>query len=458
MFVGRKKELAELTAGSKKSGVPVVVLYGREGVGKTTLAREFARERNCVYYLGRELSKEEQKRYFQDVLGHVTELVNKAVRAALSATATEAAKAAEAAEKICMIVDEFDVMEKAYKDFFAELDAYVTDSAWEDRVMILLISSSVQWVENQMTDDMGAFSARVVQVMKLKEFTFLEMVNRFPGSTTEECITIYSILGGVPGYLDLWDPSETVRENIIRLMLLPGGPLRKEAARFLKTSLRELPFYNTILSVLAEDEPKLNYLYNRTGFSRAKISVYIKNLIQIDVAEKYFSYEPKKKEYVLKGLYGISDRFLHFWYKFIFPNSSALEYEEAEQFYKNYIENKLYEFVEQTYIRVCKEFLVLMGQYGKLPAAFDQPESFYGKEGVIPIVLTGKDGKLLVASCKWSAEPMTGADFEELLKRTEQLGQEADYYYLFSKEGFRSELSAAVSGMDNIELIDLESL
>ena len=53
---------------------------------------------------------------------------------------------------------------------------------------------------------------------------------------------------------------------------------------------------------------------------------------------------------------------------------------------------------------------------------------------------------------------MTGADFEELLKRTEQLGQEADYYYLFSKEGFRSELSAAVSGMDNIELIDLESL
>lgn len=77
---------------------------------------------------------------------------------------------------------------------------------------------------------------------------------------------------------------------------------------------------------------------------------------------------------------------------------------------------------------------------------------------MIPIILQGSDEKLLVAFCKWSAEPMTGADFETLLKRTEQLGQEVDYYYLFSKEGFGSELSAAVSGMDNIELIDLESL
>lgn len=443
MFVGRKKELAELKAACKESGVPVIVLYGREGLGKTTLAKEFAKERSCVYYLGRELSKEEQKRYFQAALKQVTALASKEV-------ITE--------DKICFIVDEFDVMEKAYKDFFAELDEYITDSPWAGRVMLLLVSSSVQWIENQMVDDMGAFAARIVQVMKLKEFTFLEMVNRFPGCTTEECITIYSILGGVPGYLDLWDPAESVRDNVVRLMLMPDGPLRKEAARFLKTSLRELPFYNTILSVLAEDEPKLNYLYNRTGFSRAKISVYIKNLIQIDVAEKYFSFEPKKKEYVMKGLYGISDRFLHFWYKFMFPNSSALEYEEAEQFYENHIENKLYGFVEQMYIRVCKEFLVLMDQYGKLPEKFKQPESFYGKEGMIPIVLQGSDEKLLVAFCKWSAEPMTGADFETLLKRTEQLGQEADYYYLFSKEGFGSELSEAVSGMDNIELIDLESL
>ena len=295
MFVGRKKELSKLNKSFEKDGVPVVVLYGREGMGKTALVKEFTKDREYVYYLGRELSKQEQTRYFEDVLAQVDQKVSDV-----------------SGGKVCFVIDEFDLMEKAYKDFFTELNEYVEQSEWSGSVMALLVSSSVQWVENQMVDDMGAFAARIDCVIKLKEFTFLEMVNRFPSSTTEECITIYSILGGVPGYLDLWNPEEGVRENIIRLILQKDGALRKEAARFLKTSLRELPFYNTILSVLAEDEPKLNYLYNRTGFSRAKISVYIKNLTQLDVAEKYFSYEPKKKDSGLKGLYGISDRFLHF--------------------------------------------------------------------------------------------------------------------------------------------------
>lgn len=446
MFVGRKKELSKLNKSFEKSGVPVVVLYGREGMGKTALAKEFVKDREWVYYLGRELSKQEQTRYFEDVLTQV----DQKVAAALSARP-------DAGGKVCFVIDEFDLMEKAYKDFFTELNEYVEQSEWGGSVMVLLVSSSVQWVENQMVDDMGAFAARIDCVIKLKEFTFLEMVNRFPGSTTEECIAVYSILGGVPGYLDLWNPEKSVKENIICLILEKDGVLRKEAVRFLKTSLRELPFYNTILSVLAEDEPKLNYLYNRTGFSRAKISVYIKNLTQLDVAEKYFSYEPKKKDSGLKGLYGISDRFLHFWYKFVFPNCSALECEDTENFYKNYIENQLFEFVEQTYIKVCKEFLTLMSRYGKLPGKFRLPETFYGKDGMIPVIAVSEEDKLLVGWCKWSAEPMNGNEFQELLQRTEQLGQEADYYYLFSKEGFVNELSVMASGMDNIELIDLES-
>ncbi len=439
MFVGRKNELLKLNDVYQKGGLPVVILYGREGIGKTTLVKEFVKDKECVYYLGRELSRKEQLIYFESAQKQVD-------------------VKSSAGKKVCFVIDEFDVMHKAYKDFFLDLEQMVQQESWQDQVVLLLVSSSVQWVENQMVAEMGDFASRIHSFMKLKEFSFLEMVNRFPESTTEECITIYSILGGVPGYLDYWNPAQGIKENIIRLILKKDGALRKEASRFLKTSLRELPFYNTILSVLAEDEPKLNYLYNRTGFSRAKISVYIKNLIQIDVAEKYFSFEPKKKDSVMKGLYGISDTFLHFWYKFVFPDLSALEFENPETFYENHIKNELSGFVEQTYVDVCREFLSLMNRYGKLPVSFGMPQTFYGKDGRIPLVAEGEKGKILVGLCKWSMEPMGNPDFEHLLQLTEQMGQEADYYYLFSREGFTNELSVMAKGMENIQLIDLESL
>lgn len=439
MFVGRRNELAALKENYQKAGVPVVVLYGREGMGKTTLIGEFAKEIPCVYYLGCELSRQEQLRSLKTVRDEVDSRV-------------------AVGERLCFVVDEFDLLQKGYKQFFDEFHQWVEESAWENHVMIVLVSSSIQWIENQMVNDMGAFAARICDVIKLKEFTFLEMVNRFPESTTQECITIYSILGGVPAYLEYWDTHKSVRENVISIILRKDGVLRKETNRFLKTGLRELPFYNTILAVLAEDQRKLNYLYSRTGFSRAKISVYIKNLIQMDVAEKYFSFEPAKKDCVLKGLYGISDQFLHFWYKYVFPNRSALEFKKPEEFYDTYIREELAGFVCQTYEKVCKEFLVLMNQYGKLGAHYTMPATFYGKDGMIPIVAESESGKLLVGICKWSMEPMNTDEFERFVLLTEQLGKEADYYYLFSKEGFTNELSVMAKGMDNIQLIDLESL
>lgn len=275
MFVGREKELTLLNQIYHANGNSAVVLYGREGIGKTALVRQFLQEKSYVYYQARELSQAEQRRYFEEKEKEVLEKAEQG--------------------RVVFVIDEFDLILKGYKTFPADLEAYVQRLP-ESQVMLLFISSAVQWVENAMVDDIGGLSKKISAFIKLKEFTFVEMVDRFPDSTTEECILIYGILGGVPAYLNYWNPKETLRKNIIRIILDDRGPMHREAQRFLKTSLRELPFYSTILSVLAEDEPKLNYLYTRTGFSRAKISVYIKNLMQMDVATKIFSYEPEKKD------------------------------------------------------------------------------------------------------------------------------------------------------------------
>lgn len=437
MFVGREKELAILNQSYQAKENTMVVLYGREGIGKTALVRQFLQEKTYVYYQARELSEAEQNRYFQEKMQQVKELAGK--------------------RRMIFVVDEFDLMQKGYKNFLADFAKFVQGLP-EGNVMILLVSSAIQWVENSMVEDMGELAGRITSFMKLKEFTFVEMVDRFPDSTTEECILIYGILGGVPAYLNYWNPKETLRKNIIRIVLEDKGPMHREAQRFLKTSLRELPFYSTILSVLAEDEPKLNYLYTRTGFSRAKISVYIKNLIQIDVAAKIFSYEPEKRATIQKGLYGITDSFLQFWYKLIYPRMSELSMMEPGEFYDTYVKRQIDMLAEKAYIKVCREFMDLMNQYHHLPAKFGNFGSLYGKTGFIPLIANTEKGELLVGRCKWASQPMGMEEFESLLKDIEQTGKEADYYYLFSKEGFTNELSVMAQNMDNIQCIDLEAM
>lgn len=437
VFVGREKELTLLNQSYEMPKNTMVVLYGREGIGKTSLVRQFLQEKSYVYYQARELSEQEQTSYFSRKIQEVQEKARK--------------------EKVCFVVDEFELMQKGYKTFFHDFKDFV-EILPQGKVMILLVSSAVQWVENSMVNDMGALASSINSFIKVKEFTFMEMVDRFPDSTTEECVLIYGILGGVPAYLNHWNPKETVRKNIIRIILDDKGVLHNEAQRFLKTALRELPFYSTILSVLAEDEPKLNYLYNRTGFSRAKISVYIKNLMQLDVATKIFSYEPEKKDCVQKGLYGIKDPFIQFWYKLIYPNLSDFSMMTSEDFYNKYIRTQLDEVVKKSYIKVCCEFLELFNRFHKLPTTFENFGSLYGKKGFIPLIAKSANGEFLVGSCKWSNKPMDMTDFEQLLTDMEQTGKEADYYYLFSKEGFTTDLAAMANSMDNIQCIDLEEM
>ena len=50
MFQGRARELAELERLYTQGGFQMVVLYGRRRVGKTTLVREFAKDKPALFY------------------------------------------------------------------------------------------------------------------------------------------------------------------------------------------------------------------------------------------------------------------------------------------------------------------------------------------------------------------------------------------------------------------------
>ena len=222
--------------------------------------------------------------------------------------------------------------------------------------------------------------------------------------------------------------------------------------------LREQAVYNTILYALATDKNKLNDLYAYTGFSRAKISVYINNLIDLDIAEKVDSYETAGHVNTKKGVYQIKNTFIHFYFRFIYPNLSALNTISEAEFYDRYIENNLNEYLDRYFVKVCKEYLVLLSKIGHLPMKINKIGSWIGKQGNIDIIASDENHKAIIGLCRWKEKTVTYSMCLDLFDLMAQAKISADYYYLFSSKSFDEKLKKEAARESRIILVDISSL
>ncbi len=447
MFVKRGVELKLLEEQYASSGSNLVILYGRKGLGKTTLLNEFMEGKTSFYYEGVECVDRLQRLRMirqwnktsttQDLTNIVSSLIK------------------EQEQKAVLIFDEFHYIIKNDPAFARALLHISNDTK---QVMLILCSSSIRWVENEMISSLGDLAASITAYRKLKEFTFVDFVNRFPKSSVEQCIYINAILGGVPVYLNEWQEELSVLENLQSILLDKDSRLFWETQQFLKQELREPAVYNTILSALAQGNRKLNDIYEMTGFSRAKISVYLKHLIQLDLVEKLVPIGEEGKENVKKGLYRIRDNFFSFWYRFIFPNLSELMLGHADDIYQTKIEPFLDEYIQEYFADVCSEFLKLMNLHQRLPEQYVWWDRWYGKKGTIDIMAQGQNGRNLVAMCLWEERQAEVEDYERLISLSTEAGFPSEYLYLFSKNGFTQTLFNQSKTQDKIKLIRLEDL
>lgn len=451
MLVKRVAQIKLLEEQYASSGNNLLILYGRKGIGKTTLLTEFLRSKPAsYYYCALECSGSLQEAFLNELLPQTGN-----ESGCLDYTELFTGLNGQSSEKTILVLDEFHYMMKGGSKLAKALELLGNQNK---PIMIILCSSSIRWVENEMIGSLGHAASYITAYVKLKEFSFVDFVTRFPQASVETCIYINAILGGVPEYLEEWQEGLSVRKNIESIMLDKNSRLIMAPQQFLKLELREPAVYNTILYGLANGCRKLNELYKLTGYSRAKIIVYLKHLIQLDLVEKAVPLNEQGKDQVLVGVYKLKDNFLSFWYRFVFSKLSELMLGRSSKVYEETIEPGLEAYMQEYFADVCTEYLKLMNQYERLPEKYLWWDRWYGKEGTLDIMAQSSSGKTLVGLCLWEkrkAEPM---DYDRLLSLTEKSGKSPDYCYLFARGGFTDELRAVVSGYENIILVGLEDL
>lgn len=421
MFAGRENEINFLKQYYEREGSQILVLYGVKGIGKTRILKEFVNDKPNSYYAARACSAKEQLYEWSVELGEETGI----------STLTAAYPGyldifneifSDSPDKKILIIDEFQYLVKGSDAFFDDLVSFIEKRKDDRPVFIVLISSATGWIENNMVRAIGSSATYIDGFLKVKELSFSYMRELFPRYSAWDALRNYMVLGGIPGLWQSFDDSINFRDNVIRNILHKESRLFEEMSVYLNEDLREPAVYSTILVTIARGFNKLNDIYKITGFSRAKISVYLKNLMELDLIEKIYS-----------GVYRIANPYVKFYFRFLFSNKSLLEMLSPEEFYNLKIRDSFEKYANDDYCRICRQVFS-----GQLPYGTGVSE-WRDKDGVIDIVAADDTYNRVVGKCIFYRKAEI-SDYEQLINTANRARIMADRAVLYSEHGFSGEL------------------
>lgn len=461
MLMGRNVQLQMLENMSNSDKSTFTIMYGRTGIGKTTLLKHFIAGKRALCYCSPQASAKEQ---FVIMRGQFAKQLEALYGSDIGKSVMEAedyaALFALVQNDTIIVIEEFQNIVKSDSRFIEAAAALVRGGLSASKVMLVCSSSSVSWIENSLVSLIGANAYAITTFLKLKELSFVDAVRMFPGFSVEDCVRMYAVTGGVPSYMMHFTDKLSIKENICRIVLEDNAPLRSEGADFIKEELRETSLYNTILYCIAQGEYKLNELHAHTGFGRDKISVYLKNLIEREIVEKVFSFDASAggSEHTRKGLYNIRSSMTAFWFRFIYEHETEMMLMPASDFYDKYIAEALDDFAAGAFVKVGTEYIELLGEMKQLPLNIEKRGRWWGKTGNIDIIACDADGRYIIGSCNWVLEKFTFEMFEELMYNASLAGVGSDYIYLFSRGEFDEKLIEFAKNNPNIVLVGIDEL
>lgn len=451
MVFKRQSEIKALEKLYKAYSNDTVVLYGNKENNVHELVMEFLKEKEFFYYCASTCSDEKQLLLFENAI--TSQLTNSHIAQA-SYSGIIKAMMEEKCEKRVIVIEEFQNLIKNSNDFLSEIIDCCSDRWGNQQVLFILVSQNEYYIENHLLEKIGDLSYKLSGLIKINNVGFIDIMHYFEGYSIEDAINVYSITGGKSNIISHFDKNFSFKENIIYNLLSEDCYLYNKISNILPEELRELNVYNTILMTIASGSEKLNEIHNLTGYSRPKISVYLKNLADYNIIEKIDSFGILGKDNALKGIYRIKDRFILFLYKFIIPNLSILKITDPDVFYSTYIEQNIRSFSSEGFRMVCVEYLNLLNKFNRLPFKYTQSGTWLGKVGNIDIICQDEDENTIIGYCNYEKDEMTFEDFEWLEFCVKQAKLSADYFYLFSKVSFDYELKKYASENTNVFLID----
>lgn len=443
-FVDRVQEMNTLENEYLRSESSLVIVYGRRRVGKTSLINEFIRRHEGfnLYFLATQESELQNLTAFKTQVADKTgnELLKSADVDWLSVFKVLADYKTE--ERKIIVLDEFQYLGNSNRAFPSVVQK-VWDTILKDaNVMLILCGSLVTLMKQQTLEYSSPLYGRRTAQIKLKQIRFSHYGEFFPDLSEEDLIPFYAVTGGVPKYVESFENVDNIYEAIRRNVLNKQSYLYEEPFFLLQNEVSEIGSYFSVIKAIAMGNHKLADISAYINIKQTSLTKYLKILTDLDLIEREVPVTEKNPEKSKMGLYRITDNFISFWFKFIYPYRSYLERGEEEyvieQIRKMFIPN----FVSYVYEDVCREKMWQFASENKWDFRFDRLGRYWGPIcGEVDLLAIDTVGRnMIIGECKYSDSPKGLEVFNSIIEKGNKLKTEAKCdtvkYIIFSKSGF----------------------
>lgn len=455
MFIGREKELKSLNNLYTSDKFEFAVIYGRRRVGKTALINEFIGDKKSIYFMGVESNAKQNLENFSKSIieynsGIVVDTSFQSFQAALEYV-FELSKN----ERIILVIDEYPYVARSSKSLASTLQMLIDKYKDTSKMMLILCGSSMSYMEDNVLAYKAPLYGRRTAQMKILPFDFDETCRYFKNLSAEDKALIYGIVGGTPQYLLQMNDKLSIEDNIKNTYLNPVSFLFEEPTNLLKQEVREPAIYTAIITAIATGASRMSEIATKVGEDTNVCTSYIKNLINLGIAQKETPYGEKNSR---KTIYYIEDNMFRFWYRFVLDNNSIIMRGAADRVYKR-IEPYLSNYMGKVFEDICTQYLWKLLLEEKCPVEFNSLGRWWGNGPVekkqTEIDIMGEQDKdtALFAECKWTNEKVDLSVLETLVKRSKLFSYTNVHYYLFSKSGFTKGCIDKAEEMGNVRLV-----
>ncbi|WP_221657939.1 ATP-binding protein [Bacteroides salyersiae] len=454
-FVDRIDEAARLKDALTREKFSLVVMYGRRRLGKSTLIKRVLSD-NDVYFLADRSEGQHQRTLLAKVIAQVFPDFDKLTYPDWESMFRAVNYRTDKRFALCL--DEFPYLVEQSPELPSVLQKLVDEK--QLKYNLVLCGSSQNMMYGLFLDSTAPLYGRADEIMRLAPIRLpyiIEALNLDAMDAIEE----YAVWGGVPRYWELRENKNSLDDALWHNILSVNGTLYEEPIKLFQDDVKDIVKTSTIMSYIGTGANRLSEIAARCNEPATNLSRPLKKLIDLGFLEKDVPFGIDEKN-AKKSLYKIADSFMAFYYQFVVPNRSFIEFGRRLPI-EQALNAHFSKYVSMQWEKLCRDAVtgnlvngVVYGRakrwWGSVLNEDKKPEQVE-----FDVMTESLDKKyLLVGECKWTTGENGKLLTAELLRKANLLPFAKDYTVvpvLFLKNAPKDDVGDAMLPEDVVELM-----